>query len=223
MLLGVLIEGKLTVKSGTLGGLHVSHCTLAPGAATFVCESNPALALSFERSITGDLTPGAAAPSLSLTGCIVDGDVTTRDLSVDSSTVLGAVAARTLHATSSIFVDHAAIERRQVGCVRFSYLPLSSSAPRRFRCQPVDDAAAETVFPTFVSTSFGDPGYAMLKATCPPEIGEGAEGESEMGAWRFLHTPHRLRNLRLALDEYLRFGLEAGIFFAPQRPNGSAP
>jgi hypothetical protein len=33
-----------------------------------------------------------------------------------------------------------------------------------------------------------------------------------------LQTPQRVRNLRLALDEYLRFGLEAGIFFATQLP-----
>ena len=37
-----------------------------------------------------------------------------------------------------------------------------------------------------------------------------------MGAWHFLHVPQRLDNLRRALDEYLRFGLEAGSVFAPQ-------
>jgi hypothetical protein len=222
VLIGVLFEGKLTMKSGTLGRLHMSHCTLAPGAATFSCEANPELALTLESSIVGDLAPGSATRSMSLTGCIVDGDLSARDASVDSTTVLGSVAARTLHATSSIFVEPVAVERRQVGCVRFSYLPASSSSPRRFRCQPAEDAAAESVFPTFVSTAFGHPSYAMLRATCPPEISQGAEGESEMGAWRFVQAPRRLRNLRVALDEYLRFGLEAGIFYAPQQPAGLA-
>jgi hypothetical protein len=39
-----------------------------------------------------------------------------------------------------------------------------------------------------------------------------------MGAWHFLQAPQRVANLRVALDEYLRFGLEAGIAFAPQEP-----
>ena len=39
-----------------------------------------------------------------------------------------------------------------------------------------------------------------------------------MGAWHFVQAPLRLRNLRVALDEYLRFGLEAGVFIVPQQP-----
>jgi hypothetical protein len=62
----------------------------------------------------------------------------------------------------------------------------------------------------------------MLSMTCPAEVSEGAEDETEMGAWRFLQSPKRLRNLRSALDEYLRFGLQAGTFFVSQRPAGSA-
>jgi hypothetical protein len=46
----------------------------------------------------------------------------------------------------------------------------------------------------------------------------GADDEGEMGAWHFLQAPQRLRNLQLALDEYLRFGLEAGILIVPQQP-----
>jgi hypothetical protein len=35
-----------------------------------------------------------------------------------------------------------------------------------------------------------------------------------MGAFHNLYQPQRQANLRARLDEYLRFGLEAGIFFA---------
>ena len=34
-----------------------------------------------------------------------------------------------------------------------------------------------------------------------------------MGAFHDLYQPQRETNLRVALDEYLRFGLEAGIFY----------
>ena len=43
-----------------------------------------------------------------------------------------------------------------------------------------------------------------------------------MGAWHFVQAPLRLRNLRVALDEYLRFGLEAGVFIVPQQPKQAA-
>jgi hypothetical protein len=35
-----------------------------------------------------------------------------------------------------------------------------------------------------------------------------------MGAFHFLHQPQREADLRVRLQEYLRFGLEAGIFYS---------
>jgi hypothetical protein len=52
--------------------------------------------------------------------------------------------------------------------------------------------------------------FALLADACPVEIVTGAEDEGEMGAWHFVQAPLRLRTLELALEEYLRFGLEAG-------------
>ncbi len=34
-----------------------------------------------------------------------------------------------------------------------------------------------------------------------------------MGAFNFLKNPQRLTNLTTRMDEYLRFGLEAGVVF----------
>lgn len=215
---GLLFEGALKVLAGNLGALRVSHCTLAPNAATFTCNANPDLAIEMTRTICGDMNPGQSARSLRLEDCIVDGDVIARGLSVESSTIFGETKAHTLEASNSIFVGKVEVERRQIGCVRFSYLPFESQSPRRYQCQPKDAQAAGTIFPKFSSATYGEPSYATLATTCPPEIGTGAEDEGEMGAWRFLQAPQRVRNVRLALDEYLRFGLEAGIFFAPQEP-----
>jgi hypothetical protein len=41
-----------------------------------------------------------------------------------------------------------------------------------------------------------------------------------MGVWCFLEASHRLSNLRRALDEYLRFGLESGVFFVTDPTGG---
>jgi hypothetical protein len=44
-------------------------------------------------------------------------------------------------------------------------------------------------------------------------VRRGADDESEMGAFHHLFQPQRETNVRIRLDEYLRFGLEAGVFF----------
>jgi len=69
------------------------------------------------------------------------------------------------------------------------------------------------LIPLFTSTTYGQPGYAQLDLGCSPEIRSGAEDGSEMGAFSFLKQPQREANLRTALSEYLRFGLEAGFYF----------
>ena len=126
-------------------------------------------------------------------------------------------------------------ERRQAGCVRFCSVPEGSRLPRRYRCQPdlgmqelvekgglhsigelpADVAARELarLVPVFSSLRYGDPSYAQLGRRCAPEISTGADDGSEMGAFHDLFQPQRDRNLQVRLNEYLRFGLEAGIFY----------
>src|SRR4029077_21218284 len=85
VLMGVLVEGSLTVKAGTLGSLVVSHTNFGPGLATLGCEVNPTLSVSLERSIIGDITPTDPTVGISLSGCIVNGNVSADDVVVDSS------------------------------------------------------------------------------------------------------------------------------------------
>ena len=65
--------------------------------------------------------------------------------------------------------------------------------------------------PRFTSEHYGEPGYAQLSHMCAPEIRTGSEDGSEMGAFEHLKQPLREANLRVALNEYLPFGLEAGL------------
>lgn len=143
--------------------------------------------------------------------------------SLERCTVFGPVLARTLDATDVIFAEQTAVERRQLGCVRFSWLSPGSQTPRRYRCQP--DLVLETVRgaqrlvvaarmrPRFTSLHYGDPAYAQLSRTCPDEIRTGAEDGAEMGAFAHLRQPQRETNLRIRLEEYLPFGLRAGVVF----------
>jgi hypothetical protein len=70
------------------------------------------------------------------------------------------------------------------------------------------------VEPQFNSTRYGRPTYAQLAASAAPEIGEGAEDGSEMGAFHHLYQPQRAANLRTRLAEYLPAGTDSGIIFA---------
>jgi hypothetical protein len=120
---------------------------------------------------------------------------------------------RSVEASNCIVTGILEAARRQTGCVRFSFLPLESTAPRRYRCRPEAAAEAVRVRPQFTSQRYGDPGYAQLNARCAVEIRQGADDEAEMGAFHDLFQPQRETNLRVRLDEYLRFGLEAGIIY----------
>jgi hypothetical protein len=161
------------------------------------------------------------------------------DLHVERSTVFGRLDVRSLEMSESIATGLVEAVRTQEGCVRFSYVPPGSRTPRRYRCQPdlgVEKALAEALegnpaltppqqleirnfvqgwlVPGFSTTRYGRPAYAQLRLGSPAEIRNGAEDGSEMGAFCHVKQPQRESNLRIRLDEYLPFGLEAGILFA---------
>ena len=240
---GLLLDGKLTIaadadaKPADLGVLRLAHTTLVPSAGGLsISGGNARLTVDLVRAITGPvvISPDATLPataSLRLIDTIVDAPVAAAALDapaspveVESSTILGATKALTLHASESIFTALVSVERAQDGCVRFCYVPPLSKTGRRYRCQPDlaqatsntdnNDAVASRVRPAFLAETYGDPAYCQLAESCPEEITAGAENGSEMGAWRFLQNPLRAANLRTSLDEYLRFGLEAGPIFA---------
>ena len=105
------------------------------------------------------------------------------------------------------------VARKQEGCVRFSFVPAEAILPARYRCQPDPKAPAGPLAPRFRSLRYGTPAYCQLAAATPDELRRGGEDESEMGVFHHLYGPQRETNLRVRLREYLRTGLEAGIFY----------
>ncbi|MDP9342040.1 MAG: hypothetical protein M3Q23_08060 [Actinomycetota bacterium] len=224
---GLLVEGRLRVLEGDLGKLTIRHCTLVPARGGLVVDpsadrtrQNGRLGIRLVRTVCGPISLPATVPDLELADCIVGPGAagaaiaaSGSNLGVQASTLLGTCTARTLQAGNSIFAGDVDVERRQAGCVRFSYLTPASHTPRRYRCQPVDLASAGRVVPQFTSVAYGEAAYGQLSAATPPEITEGAEDRGEMGAFRFLEQTQRRNALRAALAEYLRVGLEAGVFF----------
>jgi hypothetical protein len=148
-------------------------------------------------------------------------------LRIENSTLVGKVHVVEMElASNAIFFARLAVHdswaaplicaRRQSGCIRFSFVPLNAQTPRRYQCHPREEEDGARVTPQFTSLRYGEPGYAQLSARCAPEIFRGADDGSEMGAFHELFAPQRITNLNVRLDEYLRFGLEAGIIFEPR-------
>ena len=152
-----------------------------------------------------DLGPGAA---LSLDACTVIGKLHAAEIGLISNCILLA-----LLSDGDAWPVAVRSTRRQVGCVRFSWLPLDSRVPVRHRCLPDSDRPDHPVAPRFTSRRYGTPAYAQLATSTPREVLQGADDEGEMGAFHHLYGPQRETNLRIRLAEYLRVGLSAGIFY----------
>jgi hypothetical protein len=153
-----------------------------------------------------DESPGAA---LSLTACTVIGKIHTAEVGLISN---GILFARLAEADTWTAPVRAA--RKQVGCIRFSWLPFESAVPPRHRCQPDSPEGAQRIAPRFTSRDYGTPAYGQLASSTPLEILRGADDESEMGVFHHLYGAQRETNLRIRLAEYLRVSLRAGIFYA---------
>ena len=248
---GLLLEGQLVVAPGNLGQLGVAHCTVVPGHGSLAVASggNERLRLSVDGSICAAIHVAEAIRALDITDSIVGGDTGSPELSVDApasgltlrrSTFFGGVLGLSLWASDCIFAGFVEARRRQVGCVRFSYVAPGSRVPRRYRCQPDLDIAARLealraaaapgapaaaqesairaevdalVRPLFESRRYGDPGFGQLERRCAIQIRTGAGSGAEMGAFERLKQPQREANLRDALAEYLRFGLQATLVY----------
>ena len=225
----------VSVGSASLIVLHpfaavtLDHCIVGPvvaveGAEVTARDSVVDACGEDEIAFCGREEPGGgglrtvATAADRLTG---DGLAPGGHLTLDSCTVVGRVHAQRLDVSDSLLVarppdpadDWPApvwAERRQVGCIRFSFVPPGSRTPRRFECAGDDPAHR----PHFTSLRYGDPGYAQLRRATHAAVRTGASDEGEMGVTHELHQPQRETNLRLRLDEYLRYGLEAGFFYA---------
>ena len=243
-----LVPGRTLGEDGEPSSADPS---LVVEAGTSAKPVNEQLLVEAAFAIAGPLAVPESAAEILLLDCIVDGladDPAAGDaigvggraprVTVERSTILGRTTCTRLDASNTIFVGAVDVARTQRGCVRFSYAPLDSTTPRRYRCQPElardrvvatakaaaqpppaaqlaelgDDAVAATE-PSFTARRFGLPGYAQLRLGSPAAIRAGADDGSEMGAFCHLKQPQREDNLRRRLREYLPFGLEAGVIY----------
>lgn len=240
--------GALAVRHCTLvpGLTRTSAGRPGDPAAPSLEVRAPTLRLTLERCITGPLRPHAGVTT-ALTLSVLDasrpdapafeaaGGGPGGALSLDRCTVIGTVHAESLDlVTNSLLLARlpagsglagpVVSERRQIGCVRFSYLPPGSQTPRRFRCQPEASAVLRpgpppeeiqpdplVHAPAFGSLRYGSPHYAVLSPETPLAIREASDDEAEPGVFHDLFFPHIEANVRARLAEFLPLGLDAGL------------
>jgi hypothetical protein len=215
------------IEQCILGGMRVVE-------GAIVKINNSIIDATDETSVAYAALDGEAAGGvLEVVNSTIIGKVHTRRLELASNTIFKAALLEADSWTAPVNS-----EQKQSGCVRFSYVPPGSMVPRRYRCQPdlaiekaikdaeqygvsLTDAEKQQITiriqgqiqPVFTDHRYGRPAYSQLALSCPKEITRGADDESEMGAFHDLYQPQRETDLRVRLDEYLRYGLQAGIFY----------
>jgi hypothetical protein len=258
---GVEVEGymaSVTLRHCTLvpgWGLEANREPLE-GSEPSIILSNTTARLVIEQSIIGSIEVSQDAVktdplAIQMSDSILDatgadiaalsdpqGGIAHAVLTVARSTIIGYVQTHAIQlAENTIFASRVRVARRQIGCVRFCYVPPESRTPRRYQCQPdlveqpirkqagwnaltdVEKARALEperlrVRPQFNSTRYGTPTYCQLADSCAEEIKRGADDESEMGLFHDLYQPQREANLRARLAEYSPAGMDAGIIYA---------
>ena len=218
--------------------VEIDHCLVGGLRAVDTTEVSITNSVVDATSPTGvayaALDGLGAGGVMSIANSTVMGKVHTKRLDLASNTIFAAALTNGDSWSHPVWSD-----QNQQGCCRFSFLPLNSIVPRRYRCQPdlaVEAALLEAdqpkgsltplqtqaitlatqarVRPAFTARRYGQSAYSQLAGSCPEEIRRGADDESEMGVFHDVFAPQREDNLRIRLQEYLRFGLEAGLFHA---------
>ncbi len=190
---------KVVVTNSILGAVRTS-LLVTVSATNSIFDATDRTNVAY--TALDNFGPGGA---LTLEGCTVVGKVHSTLLTLVSDSIFWAALAAGDSWTTPLIAD-----RKQQGCVRFSFLPIGAITPRRFEC--VEEALGSPQ-PIFFATRYGHPGYLKLLASTPDAIRRGADDAGEMGAFHFVLGPLREADLRIRMQEYLPVGLEFGVIY----------
>jgi len=197
---GVAVVGQRAI----LGGIRASVFATVNLTDCIVDATDPTLIAYAPTGNADDLTGGGA---LTLQGCTVVGKVHADLLALISDSIFWSALAP---GDAAPWVSGLVADRKQEGCVRFSFLPFGAVTPRRFKC--VERALASPM-PLFFSLRYGHPAYMKLLVSTDDSIRRGADDGGEMGCFHFLLAPQRESDLNIRLREYSPVGLEIGLIY----------
>ncbi len=239
---GLLIDGQLDINGGLdIEILHCTLMPHGLEARHHPANTAPTR-ITIDHSISGPVHLRNVKSELLVrdsiidhaTGNAIDSVHTTSShgplIDLERVTIFGKVQLQELRlAQDVIFTAPVEVKQQQCGLVSFSYVPAHSQTPRREHCQPQwtiqpgsdkrlpgrqgQPGEIDPVYPLFTSTRYGDAAYAQLGVRCSSHIRRGASNGSETGAFNSLRQMQRQDNIPRMLDEYLPFGLAAGVFY----------
>jgi hypothetical protein len=191
--LNVVVEKSIlgAIRSGTLVVVNASDSIIDATDRTNVAYAG--------------LDGASGGGALTMLGCTVVGKVHATLLSLVSDSIFWAGLIHGDTWKAGLIAD-----RKQEGCVRFSFVPEGARTPRRYECVVQAIASPQ---PIFYATRYGQPGYIKLLPDTPDIIRRGADDGGEMGAFHFVLAPLRETDLRVRIQEYLSVGLEFGIIY----------
>lgn len=214
-----LVSGEVTAQAPTqptAPALEVASAAVALSASNSILggiRANPLATVALTSCIVDATDPGNtafAAPNeklggaaLTLNGCTVVGRVHSALLTLVTDSIVWSTKSNSI--ASGLIAD-----RKQEGCVRFSFLPIDAVTPPPFECVTQAMAAPQ---PLFVTSRFGQPGYLKLMASTVDSIRRGADDGGEMGVYHSLFAPQRESDLKIRMNEYLPVGLEFGLIY----------
>ena len=189
----------VTATKSILGAIRASQFVVVIAFDSVIDATDPA------NVAFADLDDASGGGALTLDGCTVVGKVHAVQLTRVSNTIFwaGRVA-------GDAWITCLIADRKQEGCVRFSFLPAGAKTPRRFQCIERSIAGPQ---PIFFALRYGRPGYAKLLTSTPDVVRRGADDGGEMGAFHFVLAPHRETDLRVRMQEYIPVGLEFGFVY----------
>ena len=195
-------EGAIVaVENSIIGALRAAEFATINCCDSIIDATDPTnLAYAALDSVSG-------GGGLTLTGCTVVGKVHAELLTLVSNSILWGALAK---GDTAPWVSALVADRKQEGCVRFSFIPYQAVTPRRFKW--VERALASPQ-PYFFSLRYGRPGYMKLLVSTDDSIRRGADDGGEMGAFHFLLAPQRESDLQIRMQEYMPVGLEFGLIY----------
>lgn len=160
--------GEVTIERSILGSIQLSMDEV---------DADP-VAITLTDSIldaTSDTREAVGAPSWPLAHAV---------LRVLRCTVIGQLQTHAIElAEDSIFTGTVRVARRQIGCMRFCYVPAGSRTPRRYRCQP--DLAVRKALDALPAVESGGPVLAPILVGGEASAAEAASPEAANLRLRF--------------------------------------
>ena len=183
-------------------------------------KERPAIAVW--RTIAGPLFVDAEEYTLALTDSIVDAGagaatgayaisgagsnpaaVWGADCTIECVTIFGRTRVNSIEGRGGIFVGRLEAFDNQTGCLKYCWFSGDHDRlPQSYACVHAPDA-----FLDFAADRFGDPAYGQLTLTTDRRVREQGPGDDEMGAFNFLQSTHKWKNLQIRFREFMPVGV----------------